>query len=310
MSLPPSRKVVYAAVSANLGIAATKFMAAGVTGSSSMLSEAIHSLIDSGNQVLLLLGMKRSRRPPDENHPFGHGKELYFWSLLVAILLFGGGGGMAIYEGIDHLLHPAVIVDARWAYAVLGIAALFEGGSFVVALREMAHQRGHPNFLIKVHRSKDPTLFTVLFEDGAALVGLAIAFVGVYFSYRYGLLYVDAIASMAIGVVLCGVASVLIYESRGLLVGESAARPIVDSITEIARSDPAVSEVRRPLTMHLSPNDVLVNLDVEFKRELSIDEQVNAVNRIENAVKSAHPEVTRIFIEARHFQPRTQQSAA
>ena len=289
-------------MAANAGIAATKFFAGALTGSSAMISEAIHSVVDTGNQALLLLGLHRSRKPPDELHPFGHGKELYFWSLVVAIMLFGVGGGMAMYEGITHLIQPHALEDAHWAYAVLGIAFVFEASSFVIALREQQHRRGRRSLLSSVHLSKDPSVFTVLFEDAAALSGIVIAFLGVYLGHRYSNPYFDGAASVAIGLILAVVALMLAYESRDLLVGEAAGPAVVQSITEIACSDDAVAEVRAPLTMHLSPREVLLNLEVEFEPGIGGDDQVAAVTRLEERIRSKHPEVTRIFIEARHLR--------
>ncbi|HEY2591170.1 MAG TPA: cation diffusion facilitator family transporter, partial [Steroidobacteraceae bacterium] len=228
-----SRKVVFAATAANIAIAATKFAAAWLSGSSAMLSEAIHSVADTGNQLLLLLGLNRSQLPPDESYPFGHGKELYFWSLIVAILLFGVGGGMALYEGISHALAPRPLESAFWAYVVLGIAAVFEASSLTVAVRELLSRRGPRAFWLRVHRSKDPSVYTTFYEDFAALLGLAVAFLGVFLGHRLQNPYYDAGASMLIGVILCVVALTLVYESRGLLIGESASPEIVASIQEI-----------------------------------------------------------------------------
>jgi cation diffusion facilitator family transporter len=286
-------------MAANAGIAATKFIAGAITGSSAMISEAIHSVIDTGNQALLLLGMHRSHKPPDEVHAFGHGKELYFWSLIVAIMLFGVGGGMAFYEGITHLLQPHALEDARWAYAVLAIAFVFEASSFTIALREMHRRRGKRTLLAAVHRSKDPAVFTVLFEDSAALAGLLVAFLGVFLGHRFENPYFDGAASVLIGLILAAVALVLAYESRGLLVGESAATAVVESIASIAGADQAVAAASSPLTMHLAPREVLLNLEVEFRPGVSAEEQLCAIDRIEERIREKHPEVTRIFIEAR-----------
>jgi cation diffusion facilitator family transporter len=294
-----SGKVVYAAMAANAAIAATKFVAGAVSGSSAMISEAIHSVIDTGNQALLLLGLHRSRKPPDEVHVFGHGKELYFWSLIVAIMLFGVGGGMAFYEGVTHLLQPHPLEDARWAYAVLAIAFVFEGGSFTIALRELRRRRGKRTLLDAVQSSKDPSVFTVLFEDSAALAGLVVAFLGVYLGHRFENPYFDGAASIVIGLILAAVALVLAYESRGLLIGESAAPVVVESIAKIAGEDQAVAAARTPLTMHLAPREVLLNLEVEFRRGVSAEEQLAAIDRIEQSIRNKHPEITRIFIEAR-----------
>jgi cation diffusion facilitator family transporter len=294
-----SAKVVYAAAAANLLIAATKFVAAVLSGSSAMLSEAIHSVADTGNQLLLLLGLKRSQLPPDESYPFGHGKELYFWGLIVAVLLFGVGGGMALYEGITHLLNPRPMQSARSAYVVLAVAALFESFSFSVALRELLRRRGPRTFWLRVHASKDPSVYTTFLEDLTALAGIVIAFTGVYLGHRFNNPSFDAAASILIGAMLCIVALTLVYESRSLLIGESADPEVVASIGEIVRADPAIRAARAPLTMHLGPAEVLLNLEVEFEPRISAHDQVAAVARIEDAIRRRHPAIRRIFIEAR-----------
>ncbi|MGH8259263.1 MAG: cation diffusion facilitator family transporter [Steroidobacteraceae bacterium] len=296
-----SRTVVFAAAAANLAIAATKFAAAWLSGSSAMLSEAIHSVADTGNQLLLLFGLHRSQLPPDESYPFGHGKELYFWSLIVAILLFGVGGGMALYEGISHVFAPRPLEGAFWAYVVLGFAAVFESSSLTIAVRELLRRRGPQPFWLRVHRSKDPSVYTAFYEDFAALLGLLVAFCGIFLGHRFHSPYYDAGASMLIGVILCVVALTLVYESRSLLIGESASPEIVASIREIVAADPAIRAARAPLTMHLGPLDVLLNLDVEFEPGITAREQVAAVTRIEDAIRRRHPVIRRIFIEARRL---------
>jgi cation diffusion facilitator family transporter len=303
-----SSRVVYAAIAANFGIAVTKFAAAGLSGSSAMLSEAIHSVVDTLNQLLLLLGLRRSQQPPDEVHPFGHGKELYFWGLIVGILLFGVGGGMALFEGVMHLLNPRPLEDPFWAYLVLAVAAVFESGSLTIATRELLRRRGPAEFWLRVHRSKDPSVFTTFLEDLAALLGIAVAFLGVYLGHQFNNPYFDAIASLIIGVILSVVALTLVYESRGLLIGESTNPEIVRDIARIAASDPAVLSARTPLTMHFGPYDILLNLEVVFKQGISAEEQVAAVERIEKAIREKYPAIKRIFIEARRAdaaQPQT-----
>ncbi len=292
---------MYAAATANLGITAVKFAAAALSGSSAMLSEAIHSVADTANQLLLLLGLARSQAPPDESHPFGHGKELYFWSLIVAILLFGVGGGMALYQGISHMITPHPLENAFWAYVVLAVAGVFEATSFTVAVRELLRRRGSRTFWQGVHLSKDPSVYTTFYEDLAALLGLAVAFAGIYLGQRFHDPHFDAGASIVIGVMLCIVAITLVYETRGLLIGESASPEIVTSIRSIVDADPAIRAARAPLTMHLGPLDVLLNLDVEFEPGLSAREQVAAVSRIEDAIRRRHPAIRRIFIEARRL---------
>jgi cation diffusion facilitator family transporter len=290
---------VYGALVANLLIAAIKFVAAAWTGSSAMLSEGIHSLVDTGNQSLLLLGIHESRRPPDEMHPFGHGKALYFWSLVVAIILFGAGGGMSIYEGVLHLLHPSPVTDPTVNYSVLGLAAVFESAAFWLALRELLRSAGEGRGVWQaVRQSKNPAVFVVLGEDAAALAGLAVAFLGVWLGHRLGMPALDGAASIVIGLILAAVAVFLARESRGLLVGESADLGIVRGVRAILDADPAVVRAGPPLTMHLGPDDILLTLEVEFRDDLPARDLGPAVARIEQAIRQRYAPVKRIFIEA------------
>jgi cation diffusion facilitator family transporter len=298
MTSSPSKLAILAAIAGNLAVAVTKFVAAAVTGSSAMLAEAFHSLVDTGNGLLLLLGLHLSRRPPDEGHPFGHGLELYFWSLVVAILIFGVGGGLSVYEGVRHLLHPAPPEDPTWNYIVLALAALFEGASWLVALKGFLATKGDGSLWEEVHGSKDPTTFLVLFEDSAALVGLLLAFLGICLGHWLGNPYLDGLASVLIGLVLAVVAAVLAFESRGLLLGESADPKTVAGIRALAEADPAVERVRRPLTMHFGPEQVLLNLDVQFRPGLSAPEVEQAVDRLEAAIRARYPQVKQMFLEA------------
>jgi len=312
MASSSTRKVIVAAVSGNLAVATTKFVAAFCTGSSAMLSEGIHSLVDTGNGLLLLWGIHRSRRPPDETHPFGHGLELYFWSLIVAILIFAVGGGVSIFEGIHHLLHPAPMANPIWNYAVLGIATLFEGSAWFLALREFLAIKGEVGVWQAIHRSKDPTTFMILFEDSAALLGLGIAFLGIALGHLLNTPVLDAAASVVIGILLAAVAAVLAYETRGLLIGESADPKVVASIRALVEADPAVERVRRPLTMHLGPEQVLLALDVQFRPGLTAPEVEAAVDRLEAAIRARHPQVRHIYLEAEAITARAgrQPSAA
>lgn len=294
-----SRRVVYAAISANIAIAVTKFAAAAASGSAAMLSEAIHSLVDTGNELLLLHGLRRSLRPPDASHPFGYGKELYFWSLIVAVLLFGIGGGMALYDGIHSLQQPRLPESPGWDYLVLAVAAVFEGFSFAVATRELLRRRGPRDFWLRLHRSKDPSVYSVFFEDLAALLGLLAAFLGIYLGELLHAPALDAAGSIVVGAILCTVAIILIYETGGLLIGEGSSPEVVAGICHIALGDPVVRAASNPLTMQLGPNDLLVNLEVELAPNTSAEEYVNAVARIENAIRARYPTATRIFIEAR-----------
>jgi len=290
------------AAAGNAAIAVSKYIAAAFTGSSAMLSEGIHSTVDTGNGLLLLLGLHRSRKPPDQSHPFGHGKELYFWSLIVAITIFGIGGGVSAYEGILHLLHPQPLEDPTWNYWVLGLAAVFEGASFAIALREFLHAKGARSTWQTVRTSKDPTVFIVLFEDSAALLGLLAAFLGVYLGHMFNNPFVDGVASIVIGLLLAGVSVVLAHESKGLLLGESADPAIVKDIHELSRALPIVADVQCPLTMHFGPDEVLLNLEIQFRPGLPPGEITQAINQLEREIREKHPEFKRIFIEARALQ--------
>jgi len=294
-----SRTVVYVAAGANLSIATTKFVVAGVTGSSALFSEGFHSLVDTGNELLLLLGMGRSQRPPDREFPFGYSRELYFWSFIVALLLFGGGGALAIYEGISRLRHPIPLGHPLWAYVVIGAAATFETTSLITALRELERQAMPGPLWQKIHRSKDPAVFTVIIEDLAALLGLAVAAIGVFLGHVFSTPRYDAGASIVIGLLLCGAALALATESRSLLLGESAHPAVVNDIRAIVARDPRVESVRQPLTMQMGPQDVLLNLEVEFRPGISADDHVEAIRSIEAEVRRRHPNIQRIFIEAR-----------
>jgi cation diffusion facilitator family transporter len=300
-----TKLTVLAAMGGNFVIAVMKFVAAAFTGSSAMLSEGIHSMVDTGNAGLLLLGMRLSKRPPDKLHPFGHGKELYFWSLVVAIMIFGVGGGVSAYEGILHLLHPAPVEDPAWAYWVLALAAVFEGIVLWIALRQFfATKPPNQSVWRTIRTAKDPTVFTVLLEDTAALLGLLTAFLGVWLGHYFANPYFDGAASVVIGLILGGIAAILAWESKGLLIGESADARVVNSIQRLVESDPAVQQARPPLTMHLGPDHILVNLDIRFADDLTAADIEAAIVRLEQAIRQAHPQVRQIFIEAASLAPR------
>lgn len=295
---------VYGAIAANFIIALTKFGAAFLTGSSAMLSEGIHSLVDTGNQLLILLGIRRSRRPADPAHPYGYGKELYFWSLIVAMLLFGVGGGMSFYEGVRHLRHPSPMQDPTWNYVVLGIAVLVEAGAWWLALRELLRTRGKRSLWQALRATKDAAVYTVLAEDTAAILGLLVAFLGIWLGQHYGNPVFDGAASIIIGLILACVAVFLAYESKGLLIGESADPEVVRRIHELAAAEPGVERAGTPLTMHLGPDQILLNLDVQFRSDLPAAEVVRTIDRIERAIRDEHPQVQRIFIEAEALRGR------
>lgn len=304
---PNSSKLpIYGALFANLAIAITKFTAAAFTGSSAMLSEGIHSAVDTGNQSLLLLGIKRSERPADYKHPFGYGKELYFWALIVAILLFAIGGGISMYEGIIHLQHPSPLGDPFWNYIVLGIAFVFESIAWTMALKVLLKGEHGGSFWKRLKTSKDPAIFVVIFEDTAAMLGIIIAFLGVFLGHQFNNPYFDGLASVLIGVVLSVVAVYLVHESKGLLLGEVASPQMLTGIREIAQGDPAVTHIQDPLTMHFGPQDVLLAINVQFKPGLPSEEIEEAIDRIEQNIRQKHPEVKRIFIEAESISTRRQ----
>lgn len=292
------KRAVYAAIIGNFAIAVLKFVAAGISGSSAMLSEGIHSLVDTGNGGLLLLGMKRSRRPPTPQHPFGYGKSVYFYTLIVAVLIFGVGGGISIYEGILHVVHPVEMGDPTLSYIVLGLAIIFEASVFLIALHEFRRVKGRKSFWKEVRSSKDPTTFTVLFEDSAALAGLVVALVGIFVGHALEMPVFDGLASIFIGLILCGVATILIIESKGLLLGESVDPAIRESVLSVIAQDPDVLQVARMMSMHVGPDEVLLNIDIHFRRDMQSGEVVHVVKRIEKAVSDQHPEIKYLTIEA------------
>lgn len=292
-----SKVAVVAAIVGNLAIAAIKFAAGAVTGSSAMISEGIHSVVDTGNGGLLFHGLRRATRPPDTAHPFGHGMEVFFWSLIVAVSIFGIGGGMSIYEGVMHVRHPSALEHPLVNYMVLAAAALFEAGSFTIAWRVFRKHKQGRGLVEAIHRGKDPSLFTVLFEDTAALLGLAVAFLGVLLSHLLHAPVLDGVASVIIGCILVCAALWLAYETKSLLVGEAADPELVATIKDIALSDPAVVGLGAVLTMHLGPKDVLLNIEVQFKPDLTVAEVRAAINRIEQRIAGPFPEVSRIFVE-------------
>lgn len=292
-----SKTVVVAALCGNLAIAVTKFIAAGITGSSAMVSEGVHSAVDTTNQVLLLYGMKRAAQPPSRSHPFGYGRELYFWAFIVALLVFALGAGISIYEGISHIRHPEPITNPLVNYIVLGISLLFEGGTWWVALREFRRQKGSLGYFEAFRRSKDPTTFTVLFEDTAAMLGLLIALAGIAGSQALAMPVLDGAASIAIGIVLAISSLLLARETKGLLLGESAHPRVRDAILEIAGNDPAVRCANGVFTVQMGPDSVVAALSAEFEDALTTPEIEACIGRIERAVEQAHPAVTALFVK-------------
>lgn len=292
-----SKFAVYGAIAANLAIAVTKFIAAAISGSSAMMSEGVHSIVDAGNGALLLVGMHRSSRAATPEHPFGYGKELYFWSLIVAVLIFGVGGGVSFYQGVLHVLHPPALGDPTWNYVVLAVSAVFEGASLVIALRVFARERGGRPFWTALHMSKDPATYTVIAEDSAAMLGLIVAAAGVWSSHYFDMPVLDGVASALIGVLLATVAVLLIRESRGLLVGEGVQPATAKAIRELALADRRVRFAGNPLSMYIGPNEVLLTLDAQFDSSLRSDEVAQAVRHLEREIRRRYPNIRRIFIE-------------
>lgn len=300
-----SKKVIYAALVGNFLIAITKFAAAFFTASSAMLSEGIHSMVDTGNQVLLLYGLKKAQKPPDENFPFGHGKEIYFWSFVVAILIFALGSGISIYEGIDHLKDPKPVTSPYINYLVLTFALIFEGIAWFLAFKEFSKQKGKLGYFEAVRKGKDPTLFLVLFEDSAAMLGLIIAFLGILLGQITGSLYFDGTASVLIGVVLGGTAILLAYETKGLLIGESANKEVVQKIREIVSSYKEISYIHEVLTMHMGPEYILVTISADFTDAVSSLEVETLISKMDSQIKQTFPEVKKVFIEAETFSKKS-----
>jgi cation diffusion facilitator family transporter len=294
--------VIYAALVGNLLIAITKFVAAGLTGSSAMLSEGIHSLVDTGNQVLLLYGLRRAQRPPDERFPFGHGKEVYFWSFVVAILIFAVGAGVSIYEGVHRVLEPAPIKNPAVNYVVLALAIVFEGVAWTMAFREFRRAKGSLGYLEAVQHGKDPTLFVVLFEDTAAMLGLLVALAGIALAQSTGALWLDGAAAIVIGLILAATAVWLAFETHGLLIGESARRGVVQDIRALLDANPRIDRVNEVLTMHMGPEFILVNVSVDFADGVPSQDVETVVAAIDREIKRRHPEVKRVFVEAESWR--------
>jgi len=296
-----SRTSIIAALVGNLLIALTKGVAAALSGSSAMLSEAVHSLVDSGNEVLLLYGQHRAARPPDEQHPFGYGRELYFWCFVVALLIFAVGAGVSIYEGVIHIRHPEPNTRPMLSYIVFGLAFIFEGASWWFGWRAFRHAKGKLEWWTAVKASKDPTSFMVFFEDSAALIGIVIAAAGTYVSVTLGKPWIDGVASILIGGVLAVVAVVLARESKALLIGERASPVLTDSIKAMVAADPCVESVESITTSQLAPNMVFAALGLQFDDSLSVSDIENLIARLEDRIRAEHPELFRIFVRP---QPR------
>lgn len=292
-----SKIVIYAALLGNLLIAITKFLAASFTGSSAMLSEGVHSLVDTGNELLLLYGLKRAAKPADQGHPFGHGRELYFWSFIVALLVFALGAGVSFYEGVMHVLNPEKIHNVFINYIVLTLSFVFEGGSWLIALQSFRKTKGKLGYIAAVRRSKDPTVFTVLFEDSAALLGLIVALIGITASVITQNPIFDGIASIGIGCILALTAIFLARECKGLLMGEAALPEVQKAILDIVAADKDVQKVNGIITAQLGPDQIVANLSLEFEDHLTAPEIEECVMRIETHLASVRPEIVGFFVK-------------
>ncbi len=288
--------VLYGALAANLGIGVAKFVAAGITGSSSMLTEGVHSVVDSFNQVLLLYGQRRAKRPADEAHPFGYGRELYFWAFVVAILIFAVGAGVSIYEGWRHIKEPEPLTSPTINYIVLAIAILLEGGSWTLAVREFSASKGDEGWWRAIHRSKDPAGFIVLFEDSAALAGLAIAGVGIWASHAFDDPRIDGVASIAIGLILGLVAILLARESKGLLIGERADPAVIETIRGIVAAHPGIVSVNHVRTIHTAPDSIFAAISADFEDAITMGVGETIIEDMEIELKAAVPMLASIYI--------------
>lgn len=292
-----ARTAVWAALAGNVLVAATKAGAAAFTGSSAMLAEAIHSFVDTGNEVLLLYGMRRARRPPDRDHPAGYGRELYFWSFVVALLVFAIGAGVSIVQGVQRVRHPEPIENALVNEIVLAAAFVFEGWSWAVSVRQFRQAKGSLGWYEAFVKSKDPPLFMVVFEDSAALAGIAIAAAGTVLAAHFDAPMADGAASILIGLVLACTSTLLLRESKSLLIGERADGALVQSLLDIANAACGTSRANGVLTIHLAPDQVMAAMSFEFDDALTAPQIEQMIADIERRIQDAHPEVTTLFVK-------------
>jgi cation diffusion facilitator family transporter len=299
MAVSTSKNVIFAALAGNLAIAVTKLAAALLTGSSAMMSEAVHSAVDTGNQIILLIGLRRAARPATDSHPFGHGLQLYFYTFVVAVLIFGVGAVISILHGVGRIRTPGVIENPWINYGVLGLSVLFESASWLVAFKAFGRERKGRPFFAVIRSSKDPTVFTVLFEDTAALAGLIVAMAGVVASHVFGLPVLDGVASVIIGVILAVTAAFLAFESQSLLTGEAADPETREGIAAMARAETGVDGLNECRTMHFGPNEILVVLSLDFRNDLGAGDVEDIVARLQHKIRVAYPQAGRIYAEAR-----------
>jgi cation diffusion facilitator family transporter len=291
-----STRTLVVALAANLGIAASKFVAAAITGSSAMLTEGVHSVVDSTNQLLLMWGRRQAKRPPDRLHPFGYGRELYFWSFIVAVLVFSLGAGVSVYEGFVHIAKPEPAVDPVIAYVVLLLAFLLEGWSTLEAFGDFRKAKGDLSWFQAVRRSKDPPAFIVLLENGAAMAGIIAAAIGLLLSQLTHDPFFDGAASVVIGLILGLTAAWLAHESKGLLIGEAADPVLVESLRGLASEQAGVVGVGHVLTVHSSPDQITVMMNVDFRDDMLAGEVEHIVCRIEEEARERWPAVRRLFV--------------
>lgn len=310
MAASTNKNVIFAALAGNLAIAVTKLVAALFTGSAAMMSEAIHSAVDTGNQIILLIGLKRAARPASETHPFGYGLQLYFYTFVVAVLIFGVGAVISITHGIERIQNPEPIENPWVNYLILGLSVLFEGTSWMIAFKAFNTERGGRPFFSVIHTSKDPTVFTVLFEDTAALAGLVVALVGVACSQVFNLPVLDGVASVVIGLILAITAAFLASESQSLLTGEAADPDTREGIKAIAIAEPGVEGLNDARTMHFGPNEIMVALSLDFRNDLTAADVEDTVARLEQKIRAAYPQAGRIYVEAQSFASHSAVRAA
>jgi cation diffusion facilitator family transporter len=300
-----SRTAIYASIAANVAIAITKFIVGAMAHSTAMLAEGVHSLVNCFDGGLLLLGQHRSRRPANDAHPFGYGREVYFWSLIVAILFFALGSGVTIYEGVRHVIEPGPLGDPTWSYVVIAMSALFDGASFVVGLRQFRRHMRAPGYWRAVRRSKDPSLFSVVLEDVADLTGLALAFLGVFLSHQLRMPILDGVASIAIGLVLGAIATILLIETHGLLVGEAASPELVDAVQRAALEGDGVVAAARPASLHVGPQDIVIALQVEFEPGLSAEQVAESAAALDERLRARYPAIQRVVVQPTRHVGRT-----
>ena len=299
-----SNKSIYSALAANLLIAITKFIAGIVSNSAAMIAEGVHSVVDTANQLLLLLGLYKSKKKPDATHPFGYGKELYFYSFIVSILIFGLGGGVSIYQGVTHILHPDVPGDPKWSYVVLAISVIFEGSSFIIAAKEFNKLRGDQTWWQAITKSKDPSTFLVLFEDSAAVIGLFIVAICLFIGHKFHINYLDGVASLLVGILLIGVSMILARESRSLLMGEGIGSNTKQRIKEIVEDDKDVLKLMHILSTYQSPSEIVMMLIVSFDTHLDTNGINEAISRIRNRVKDEYNLIHFLIIQPETFMEK------